>query len=164
MTDDDLVRILRSNHPEHLGSSLIGVGRGSQLPGPYRNGRPGFFSHFVASENFVRDYLGNLVPGRVRYPAQLLDGSGQIEVRIRIPDAVVKTDAEKHLHEAKIGFVQTVFAKNQIKKDCALKRAGSATDVTWHFLASDRTGRIGPSDSLRKSLEDCEIDYIIHLP
>lgn len=82
----------------------------------------------------------------------------------RYPDALVETTEETVAHEVKVGYVRGVFANAQVRKDVALLRAGEFDGVVWHFFASETTGRIGPSASFLKRLENAGIDFYIHLP
>lgn len=67
------------------------------------------------------------------------------------------------LHEAKTGFVTGKLAMSQIAKDRFLK-GDQNTTVAWHFYASVSTGRIGPSETVLKALEDAGIPFYIHFP
>ncbi|MEG2712541.1 MAG: hypothetical protein RR988_05900 [Clostridia bacterium] len=66
-------------------------------------------------------------------------------------------------HESKVGYAsKTKFIQKQVAKDLKLLQKGDIEDIQWHFFKSSITGKIGPSQPLRKLLEDNGIKVIIH--
>lgn len=70
-------------------------------------------------------------------------------------------DRDGIMHEAKY-TVNSTEAREQIRKDLELVRAGAVKGVVWHFFRVERIGKVGLSDSLKRELERNGIVVIIH--
>lgn len=67
------------------------------------------------------------------------------------------------LHEVKVGRVSaSIFTRAQVAKDTWLLKNRKVKRVHWNFYVSSRTGKVGPSRSLRKLLKKHGISYSIH--
>lgn len=166
MSGDDLARLLRDNDPVHL-TRILDHPRARTAP--YQgDDLPFFMTTGGEGEVFLRRQLSQ--PEDVRPDALYLGASRpSLCGGCRSPDAVVETTVDgevvKELYESKVGFVRGVFANRQIAKDKALLLGDeNVAKVEWHFFASARTGKIGPSERLLAALDDAGIDYYIHLP
>ena len=88
----------------------------------------------------------------------------------RLPDARLVLDSVVEFHESKVGFVRGIFAWKQFKKDIDLVLDNKAQAVVWHFFASGRTGKIGPSRILLEKMERLAADNgvvfkaVLHIP
>lgn len=66
-------------------------------------------------------------------------------------------------HESKVGYTSlSKRMKTQILKDAKLVSRGKVGDAVWHFYRSNATGKIGPSEPLKKFLCKNCIDYVVH--
>lgn len=169
---DDLARILEANDANDLSRIVDSAFRvAADAPGP--EGPARFFISGPDGERFMRSQIG-LDPVTHEKPLWL-GGSKPTACRgCRVPDGVVTeeigSDTVRHLHEAKVGLVRSPFAWRQFQKDIALAQAGKASSITWHFYASDWTGKIGPSRGLLSKMEalaaesGVDVKFVLHLP
>lgn len=73
------------------------------------------------------------------------------------------------LHEVKSGYVRGYRARRQFEKDLMILKAEQAQSVTWHFFQSSISGKMGPSRTFLRQLEEIaarsEADYtiVVHL-
>lgn len=116
-------------------------------------GRLGFPNGWRAAE----DAVANILPTRARQSYQAVDGMPHG----RFVDIV---DVAGDFHEVKSGYV-TLRSRisRQIEKD-ALLRQQQSIDVTWHFVASNRSGSLGADPRVLDLLDEAGISYVIHLP
>lgn len=160
---ETMARLLEANKPEYLKRLLDAA---TAWPASaYTHGTPTFMPSGTDGERFMRNFLGldpfkhesGLYLGAVR-PANCKG--------CRYPDGLVRLpNGDIALHEAKVGWVRGWFSNGQITKDIALIEAGRAPGgISWHFFASYETGRIGPSETILKRLQDAGITIYIHLP
>ncbi|WP_431279125.1 hypothetical protein [Leifsonia poae] len=160
MNDAGMARIIVSNSTDYL-KRLLDSSALLAKP-PYPHGLPTFMNTGADGERFLREFTG--VP---QYKHTLIPAPGKgdgVVLGGRFPDAIVTTGLLRHLHEVKVGYVRGIFAFTQLRKDRALLAANTADSVTWHFLASNRTGKIGPSLELLKELERTGTPFYIHFP
>lgn len=160
MSDASMARVIINNDTALL-KKIFESPRLLSKP-PYPHGAPSFLATGEAGETFLKKFLGveeykhTRLPPPDPIPGSLAGG--------RWPDAIVGTGTSQELHESKVGFVRGIFAGTQVRKDAALVAAAKAKSATWHFFASDRTGKIGPSAELLRQLEEAGIDFYIHFP
>jgi hypothetical protein len=118
------------------------VNRFLQLKAP-----PTFPTHRQAA-----NYLRQLVGGReTSFPTAL---------GTRVVDAL---DGDHVIHQAYLTFNEKQL-REQMAKDEELLRAGNVVNgVVWHFFRRDnQTGKVGPSEGLRKELESRGIVVVVH--
>ncbi|MEB3102688.1 TadE family protein [Ferviditalea candida] len=78
----------------------------------------------------------------------------------RLIDAL---DANMIAHQAYIGYKDsTKDLRDQLQKDAELLRNSKLNGVVWHFFKRKSDGSIGPSEKLRKQLEQNGIIVVIH--
>lgn len=155
-----IARLLAHNDPDHL-RRLINSPLRIDPPDYARfGGPPGFLGSGKAGEDLVRRYYNDGMPN-VGPASYIADGSR------RFPDIVTGGDSDLfRMHESKVGFVRAIFSQRQVSKDAALRWGDprQAESVTWHFFASNWTGRIGPSPRVLELLESNNIPFILHIP
>ncbi|WP_448061094.1 hypothetical protein [Cellulomonas hominis] len=169
---EDLARILEANDPNDLSSivdSALRVAAGA--PGP--EGPARFLFGGAEGEYFMRSQLG-LDPLKRETALYLGDTRPRNCRGCRVPDGVISEVIGGHtfrdLHEAKVGLVRSPFAWRQFEKDIALAQANQARSITWHFYASDWTGKVGPSRGLLSKMEQLaassgvDVSFVLHLP
>lgn len=128
-----------------------------------------FYDSGFEAEGLLRTKLSGL--GVVDRLPQYIGGTKPWHcLGCRIPDARVKVDLGFQLHESKVGFVRGGVALRQFTKDMALVSHGKASEVVWHFFASERSGKIGPSryllDQMERMADDLGFEFriVLHLP
>ncbi len=110
---------------------------------------PVFYTHDEA-----RAYLQRLVDGRLSKEDTKDVG------KWRMIDA---RDSRNIAHQAYYGSkTNNQEVREQMLKDAELLRKGKVNGVTWHFFRRHRDQSIGPSDALRKELEERGIVIVIH--
>jgi len=146
---DTMVKLLRANDPDHLKRVL-------ESPRLVRAADVGFeattefFDDWPKAEKLLRDELMKRGPVD-REPQFVSDG-------YRMPDARLVLGNIVELHESKVGFVRGKVAWEQFQKDIDLVLDDRADVVVWHFFASGRSGKIGPSRQLLERMEQLGAD------
>jgi hypothetical protein len=107
----------------------------------------------ITSERQAAAYLKSLVNGKERV---LNTSSG----KSRTIDAF---DAHGVAHIAFYTYTENQLRSEQMTKDLELLKQGTQVKgVVWHFFRKDAAGAVGPSDKLRKELENKGIAVVIH--
>lgn len=71
--------------------------------------------------------------------------------RLNMGGRFVDQLADGVAHESKVGYTSLrKRVKTQILKDAELVSRGKVDDAVWHFYRSNATGKIGPSEPLKK--------------
>lgn len=160
-TTSVIARLLAHNDPDHL-RRLINSPLRIDPPDYARfGGPPGFVGSGKAGEDLVRRYYndGNPNVGPWAYA---------VEGAVRVPDVTVPgvRTGLPQMHESKVGYVRAIFSQYQIAKDSYMRwgTPQMAEEITWHFFASARTGRIGPSPRVMELLESNNIPFVLHIP
>lgn len=169
LSTGSIAKLLSSNSPEYLEDlfsrpnariEFISPGRASQVgEDAAEEIRNGFMRSGRDGEVYLRNSLG--------VAEDFSSGcrkAGQLDP-CRYPDAVTSAGRVETFHESKVGFVRGMFASWQLLKDVALRDTSNGDiEITWHFFASDRTGKVGASQSFLDDLEAFGVPYVIHLP
>jgi hypothetical protein len=107
----------------------------------------------ITSERQAAAYLKSLVNGKEKV---LTTSSG----KSRTIDAL---DAHGVAHIAFYTYSENQLRSEQMTKDVELLMQGTQVKgIVWHFFRKDASGAVGPSDKLRKELENKGIAVVIH--
>jgi hypothetical protein len=107
----------------------------------------------ITSERQAAAYLRSLVNGKEKV---LTTPSG----KSRTIDAL---DAHGVAHIAFYTYTENQLRSEQMTKDIELLKMGSQVKgVVWHFFKKNAAGAVGPSDKLRRELENKGIAVVIH--
>jgi len=101
--------------------------------------------NWKAAELFLKEKVGGEPQKRFVFPEE-----------VGLGDRIVDQYSNGIAHEIKMGRVYaTQFVKAQIDKDIQLlKNSGYGVEgVTWHFVKSEQTGKIGPSTPLARYIQ-----------
>jgi hypothetical protein len=107
----------------------------------------------ITSERQAASYLKSLVNGQEKV---LITPTG----KSRTIDAL---DAHGVAHIAFYTFTENQLRSEQMTKDFELLKQGSQVKgIVWHFFKKNAAGVVGPSDKLRRELENKGIAVVLH--
>lgn len=116
------------------------------------------FVDWRTAEGIVRSNFGGVAKGFKTIP----DAKGT--KGYRFVDAFDEA-AGGIAREAKSGVAGlTPFVREQIRKDVLLRTREGWSKVEWHFFASSRNDKVGPTAALMAELRRNGIGWVIHLP
>jgi hypothetical protein len=128
-------------------------------------GPPKFVLGGRAGEDFLQRLLGKQPTSVREQPLWIGDTKPNGCRGCRYPDITTGSLEEGFsIAEAKVGYVRGPFARHQIAKDRELVNQKVVDEASWHFFASDWSGRIGPSQSVLNLLREANIPIYLHLP
>lgn len=135
----DFAKRLFIKPKEKYMNGTAGVKNKLESPGPFMTGRDG--------EIYLEGKMGGT--------KKAFDTSR----RKRIVDVYANGVA----HESKVGYTANrAFVSTQVLKDAELLEKGVIDSAHWHFFRSGITGKIGPSKSLAKLLDDNHIKFTVY--
>jgi hypothetical protein len=106
----------------------------------------------ITSERQAAAYLKSLVNGQEKVLTTLTGKSRTIDA----------LDAHGVAHIAFYTYTENQLRSEQMTKDIELLKGSQVKGVVWHFFKKDAAGAAGPSDKLRRELENKGIAVVIH--
>jgi hypothetical protein len=102
--------------------------------------------------------------GAEKYLRQMLEATGPHHFSTSHGERRIDAlDEHGIAHQAYLTFTESQLLNVQMPKDIELLETGKVNGVVWHFFRREgQTGRVGPSDTLRRELEKNGIVVVIH--
>ncbi|HWU31245.1 MAG TPA: hypothetical protein VN108_00150 [Marmoricola sp.] len=169
-TDEAIVKLVQADRAGMLSKLVASPSFETSVDAASR--RPGFIGGGTANQigkngeryaNYIRGAIGSFTDALPPQVARYITVGGKLVARFY--DVVEQSgEAVDALWEVKVGFTDGTRAFRQAAADAAYKAANPGVEVRWMFLASDVTGKVGPSQRLLTYLEEKGIKFEIRFP